>query len=417
MKEDFPKPSQYEKMLEMARVLSDETLGSWLKLPEKFELTEYIMKILIGADLVPTSTNGELFCSGDAAVLVGEELLEILRSADYRMFNLEVPLTDVESPIAKCGPALIAGTDTVAGYKALGVDLLTISNNHIMDQGEQGLFSSIKVLEDNGISYVGAGENLQEAAKPFIVESGDKKIGVYACAEYEFSIAQEDYPGANPFDPLESPDHVAALKAQCDYVIVLYHGGKEHYRYPSPMLQKTCRKLVEKGADLVVCQHSHCVGCEEKYKDGTIVYGQGNFLFDHSKSEFWRTSLLLQVENGQVSYIPLVKTAQTVRLADEQEGQKILNEFNGRSREIEDPQVINQKYTLFAKKMSVQYLTALSGVNMGNIFRRVINKLTKGKWQAARVKRRFTKAKCLKIRNYLECEAHKELLLKGLNRD
>ena len=42
------------------------------------------------------------------------------------------------------------------------------------------------------------------------------------------------------------------LKKQCDYVIVLYHGGKEHYRYPSPYLQKVCRKIVDKGADIVV---------------------------------------------------------------------------------------------------------------------------------------------------------------------
>ena len=96
------------------------------------------------------------------------------------------------------------------------------------------------------------------------------------------------------------------MKAQCDYAIVLYHGGKEYYRYPSPNLQKTCRKLVEKGADLVICQHSHCIGCEEKYQDGTIVYGQGNFLFDHGDNEYWNTSLLVQIkDDGQINYVPL----------------------------------------------------------------------------------------------------------------
>ena len=375
------------------------------------------MRILIGADLVPTKTNAALFEKGDAATLIGQDLLEIMHSADCRIFNLEVPLTNTSTPIAKNGPAMIAATQTINGYKALGVDLLTLSNNHIMDQGEQGLHSTLRTLQDAGISYVGAGENLQEAAKPFVFQATGRKIGVYACAEHEFSIAGETTAGANPFDPLESLDHVAALKARCDYVIVLYHGGKEHYRYPSPMLQKICRKLVEKGADLVVCQHSHCIGCEEKYQNGIIVYGQGNFLFDDDESEFWKTSLLIQIQENTVSYIPLVKKGQTVRIAQDSAAQEIISEFQQRSTEICDPQIVKEKYSQFAKGMRTWYLTVLSGTNIGGFFYRAINKLTGGKWQSLCVNRKYTKAKCLRVRNYLECEAHRELLLKGLDKD
>lgn len=70
-------------------------------------------RIMIGADLVPTESNAELFKRGDARTLVGEELLEKLNSADYTIFNLEVPLTDEQHPIIKCGPNLIAPTDTI----------------------------------------------------------------------------------------------------------------------------------------------------------------------------------------------------------------------------------------------------------------------------------------------------------------
>lgn len=105
------------------------------------------MKILIGADLVPTDTNQALFAAGNGETLVGKDLLALLQGADYRIFNLEVPLTDVAAPIEKCGPNLIAPTASVAGYKALGADLLTLANNHIMDQGEQGFFSTLEALE------------------------------------------------------------------------------------------------------------------------------------------------------------------------------------------------------------------------------------------------------------------------------
>lgn len=381
------------------------------------------MKLLIGADLVPTDTNTDLFSAGDVDTLVGKALQEILSGADYRVFNLEVPLTDFSTPIEKNGPALIAPTETIIGYRSLGVDCLTVANNHIMDQGEEGFSSTMTLLDQKNIAHLGGGSCLEEAAKPHIVELGGKRIGFYACVEHEFSIAGENTPGANPFDPLETPDHVAALKEQCDFLVVLYHGGKEHYRYPSPMLQKTCRKLVDKGADLVLCQHSHCIGCEEKYQKGTIVYGQGNFLFDHSKSEFWQTSLLVQIEDGQsedgqefeISYIPLCKRDNTVRLAEGEEAAQILADFHIRSGEILEPGFIEGNYALFAKQMRLQYLIAFGGKESKLL--RLCNKLCGNRLRHWLHRRRYDKKKLLAISNYVRCEAHRELLLQGLRQE
>lgn len=373
------------------------------------------MRILIGADLVPTQSNAGLFAAGDAQALVGDELYQLLCNADYRIFNLEVPLTDREKPIPKCGPNLIAPTECIAAYKAMKVNLLTLANNHILDQDQQGVESTCAVLDAAGIAYTGVGPTPAEAAEPYIFECDGKRIGVYACAEHEFSIVTDSTPGANPIDLLESPDHVAALKAQCDFVIVLYHGGKEHYRYPSPMLQKVCRKLVEKGADLVVCQHSHCIGCEEKYQGGTIVYGQGNFLFDESESEFWQTSLLVQISDGfEVDYIPLKKKENTVRLADDAEAVSILKGFHQRSLEIKEPGIIQSKYEQFAETYRDTYLLAFLGVGHKFLFR-VINKLSDHRFAAWFLKHWYRKADLYSIQNYVVCEAHRELVLARLN--
>lgn len=371
------------------------------------------MKILIGADIVPTKSNIALFSAGNAEELVGNELFQKLNDKDtYCIFNLEVPLCDRADPIAKCGPNLIAPTSTIAGYKALGVDLLTLANNHILDQGEQGLESTLKLLDDNGIHHLGAGKNLAEAAKPYFFNFAGKKVGVYACAEHEFTIAGTEIPGANPFDSLESPDHVAEMKQQCDYAIVLYHGGKEHYRYPSPNLQKVCRKLVDKGADLVVCQHSHCIGCEEKYNDGTIVYGQGNFLFDHSKSEYWQTSLLIQLdEQMNITYLPLEKKENTVRLASGQLAQEILRDFFERSNEIKIPGAIDKRYSDFARDMLNSYLLKISGKK--SLAFRIINKLS-GQRHLKWYLRKYDTKSMLMLRNSIECEAHNELFLCAL---
>lgn len=374
------------------------------------------MSILIGADIVPTKSNIEQFNKGEAAFLVGSEILKILNDADYRIFNLEVPLTDVCSPIDKCGPNLIAPTSTINGYKSIGVDFVTLANNHIMDQGEQGLLSTCDLLRKNNIAYCGVGDNLNLAKVPYVFEISGKKIGIYACAEHEFSIATENSVGANPFDPLESFDHVSSLKQEVDYVIVLYHGGKEHYRYPSPNLQRVCRKFVKSGADLVVCQHSHCIGCEEKYLDGTIVYGQGNFLFDDSESEFWQTSLLIRIDdNFQVSYIPLVKNGNNVQIASATASDRILKDFFARSEEIKRAGEIEKKYSEFAKKMIDDYLFRISGMGKSFAFR-VLNKITRRKYGRWKLKRIFGKQQFLSVQNVLECEAHRELFEEGLKR-
>lgn len=371
------------------------------------------MNILIGADLVPTKSNISLFESGNAEKLLGKDLAECLNSADYRIFNLEVPLADQEQPIPKCGPNLIAPTGCIAGYQAMGVDLLTLANNHILDQDQQGLESTVKTLSQAGIAYTGVGSTPEEAAKPYLFICDGKRIGVYACAEHEFSIVTDHSAGANPIDLLESPDHVAELKEQCDYVIVLYHGGKEHYRYPSPNLQKVCRKLVEKGADLVVCQHSHCIGCEEKYLHGTIVYGQGNFLFDDDDSEFWQTGMLVAINDDFcISYIPLVKAENGVRKAQGKQAQTILNDFKSRSEQCRDQRFVTSAYIAFADKMFNNYLAVFTTLNENLIFR-IINKFSHGKWLAG-LKNRFSDRLYLAMLNYVECEAHRELLISGM---
>ena len=373
------------------------------------------MSILIGADLVPTRTNYDIFRLADIDKLVGAKLKEILTNADYRIFNLEVPLTDKNAPIDKCGPNLIAPENTINGIKSIGVNLFTLANNHIMDQGAQGLTSTLELLQKNEISYVGAGKNRSEASKPYIFMFKDKKIGVYACAEHEFSIAGENSCGANPFDALETPDNISELKRAVDYVIVLYHGGKEHYRYPSPNLQKVCRKLVDKGADLIVCQHSHCIGCMEEYNGGTIVYGQGNFLFDHSESEYWRTSLLVQIdEDFKITYIPIVKYEAFVRLAESDKADDIIEQFNVRSEEIKLDGFIDNKYSAFAQDKIAEYLAAVSAMN--NVFvYRAVNKLTNHKFEKWIISRKYNRKTRLMLQNFVECEAHRELMLKGLN--
>lgn len=375
------------------------------------------MRLVIGGDFVPTKKNIKEFIDGNGTTLFGEELEELFSKSDFNIFNLETPLADSVTPIQKCGPNLIAPTDCINGYTAANANLLCLANNHILDQGAVGLYSTIKAVNDAGISIVGVGHNISEASRPFIIRSNDLTIGVYACAEIEFSIATNKTPGANPFDSLESLDHISSLKKQCDYVIVLYHGGKEYYRYPSPLLQKRCRKMIEKGANLVICQHSHCIGCYEAYLGGQIVYGQGNFLFDHGDNEYRNTGLLVIVDittfGHSIEYCPVIKQGEYVRMADEKSKNEILSSFEERSAHIEDDEYLMVQYSSFAKKKINGYLGASLGKTGSSFLGRAINYISRRTiW-----KHLFSRKNLLAIQNYIECEAHRELFIQGIKEE
>ncbi|MBS5336464.1 MAG: CapA family protein [Veillonella sp.] len=373
------------------------------------------MRIYIGADLVPTDINKSLFENGNGEALVGKELYEILKQSDLNVFNLEVPLTDVETPIVKFGNNLIAPTKTIHGYKALEPIFLTLANNHSLDQGEEGLTTTLNLLKDQDIAHAGAGSSLKEAKKPFIFEKEGIRIGFYLCAEHEFTVASCHTMGANPFDVLESFDEVLALKEQCDYVIVLYHGGKEFYRYPSPMLQRYCRKFIDRGANLVMCQHNHCVGSREDYNGGSIIYGQGNFIFNSefyiNHKEFVKDSLLIRVEATKdsfiVSEVPIRSTEMGTRQATESEADETLTAYKQRSENIKDAHFVAQAYKDFADTHIKRYLREFIGRSciiraINALFSRKLMQLILGK------------TSYLAIQNYLECEAHHELFLRGI---
>ena len=191
--------------------------------------------IWIGGDLAPTRENAAAFAAGDVRALFGAEFLARWAEGDARVFNLETVLSDGGAPLPKAGPNLRAPAECAAGLRALAPSAICLANNHAMDFGAPGLRATQKAL--SGLNTFGAGETLAQASQAQIL--GDAAI--YACAEREFGIADIAAPGTNPFDPLESFDAVAALRAPGRRAIVLYHGGLEKYRYPSPNLRRVCR--------------------------------------------------------------------------------------------------------------------------------------------------------------------------------
>ncbi len=370
------------------------------------------MRVLIGGDVVPTTQNADLFCSGDIKSLMGEELAQYWFACDYRLFNLECAVTNSTERILKNGPALVADEKCFIGIREMKPSLVLLSNNHVLDAGKTGLSDICTRFQDAHVPYIGAGENVNSINTSYVIDNGKIKAGIYVCCDYEFSAATTSEAGAYPFS-YRCFNEIEKLARTVNHTIVIYHGGKEYYRYPSPGLRDRCHRFVEAGAHLVLCQHSHCIGAEEKYKGSTILYGQGNFIFNKKHDEYWKSSLLVEVninDRFSVKYLPLVQTEKGTRIADKEEAEEIISGLKVRSERTQEEGFVDQEFSSFSSSILTSYLYAFAGWNP------YISAIDKKLFNGFFIKRHYSKKQLATIWNFVATDAHREVVLDGIKK-
>ena len=294
------------------------------------------MRLLLLGDVVATEYSAPLWRSKDINGLFGDTL-SLFEGNDLAFVNLECAITDHTDGIPKFGPCLSSPKEMAEVLKEVGVTLVGLSNNHIFDFGPKGVADTLSALENNGLDYTGFGNNYEDSRKNYVFEKGGESVCLITVCEHEYSYALEDRMGSRPWDEFDTVEDVRAAKAVCDRVIVLYHGGKELCRYPSPRLTRLCRALVRAGADVVIGQHSHCIGSYEKYEGGHILYGQGNFHFVKPHDfDGWGSGMAVHydTESGDISFTPYVNNDRGVELAKGDEREALMTAFYDRQRQM-----------------------------------------------------------------------------------
>jgi poly-gamma-glutamate capsule biosynthesis protein CapA/YwtB (metallophosphatase superfamily) len=369
-----------------------------------------VVRILIGGDLCPIGGNVTFFKSGDADALF-HDLVQDFSNADLVIANLECPLIDQPTPIAKMGPLFGEDSACIKGIRAAGIDILCLANNHILDHGPRGLDNTLAVCAKAGVSTVGAGANLAAARQVLVRTLGDVRVGVLAMAEHEFSIATEDAAGANPLDLTDYVRNVASGRNSFDYLVVLLHGGAEFLTAPSPRLKDTCHFLIEMGANAVAVQHPHSFGGYESYRGGHIVYGQGALVMDEAiyrnvKSFHEGVLIALTIAQDGSSSMELLPFVQSdpvpgARRMNAQRADAFLGALAARSRAILNDGYVKEEWRHFCEEQKHAYLSVLLGHNrllrMGNRHGRLARFL-------------YSQHRLLGTRNVVSCETHREAL-------
>ena len=231
---------------------------------------------------------------------LGEPLKDLLRKADHAVINWEGASTPSMKGILKDGPCLKNAPEVLPALKSVGFDIVTLANNHVGDYSFEGVMDTIRACQDAGLKTVGAGSSLAEASAPLILED-DCSLAILNVCESEALIATPTTPGLAPIDLISLFNTMNDLRAKVDFIIIVVHGGCEHYPLPTPEMQRRYRYFVDLGADAVVGHHQHCFSGYEVYNGKPIFYGLGNFFFDGKKGvgSAWNEGYLVQLTLGK----------------------------------------------------------------------------------------------------------------------
>ncbi|MBQ0042550.1 MAG: CapA family protein [Lachnospiraceae bacterium] len=217
----------------------------------------------------------------------------------------------------------------------MGVDVVSLANNHMLDFGRVSATDTIQAMDEIGVLHCGAGENLEAALKPVILERNGKKIAIIAatrviCA-YGWNATSEKPGVMTTYESTEyfgmMKDEIKRLKEEekCDFVIAYVHFGTEHTTEINASQKKISYEYIDSGADLIMGAHAHTLQGVEFYKGKPIYYNMGNFLFGSQRDETMFVEITLNENNSCSTKIyPGVTTGSTVSLAADEKRLEII---------------------------------------------------------------------------------------------
>lgn len=304
------------------------------------------------------TTPGHLALVGDVMIrtpgIVCEKLgddafaqtINALSENSFVFANMEMPLSK-RGVEAQKWSALRSDPEVIGDIRGMGIDSVSLANNHMMDFGPDALADTIATCKTAELSWCGAGRDLDAATRPAIASIGSRQVGFLSAActlPLESSAGQEkpgifpvrasyayevdsnmssEQPGTMPIvqswvkpeDQEFLRDTVSSLKRQVDVVVVGMHWGVPSY-WLSPfqgilaMYQRPLgHALIDAGADIVCGHHSHSLHPIEIYKERLILYSLGNFVFEDPRDFMEPESFIVKVTlegELQVELVPLM---------------------------------------------------------------------------------------------------------------
>lgn len=252
------------------------------------------IEIIFGGDvMLSRQVNSRMLKYGDYTWPF-TKIADFLRDADLTIVNLESPFVIANDYSVPTGSfSFKADPQAIAGLVVSGIDLVSLANNHTLNQGRAGLKETFTILTQAGIDYIGAGNNELEARRGITREINNTRLSFLAYAyPNDNSVATTNNAGIANMDIEKMRLDVERLKAEGSIVIVSMHAGIEYVTKPNQEQINFARSAIEAGAEAVIGHHPHWPQIYEFYQGKPIIYSLGNLVFDQMWSLETKQGLL-----------------------------------------------------------------------------------------------------------------------------
>lgn len=343
------------------------------------------------------------------------DLARLTKDNDCNIFDLEAPITEANDAIPKTGPNIKNPLVTACLLDNLNCSLCATANNHFYDFGLNGINDSYRELSKYSISWVGSGVNEAEAKRPHVFEKDGVSVGIINICENEWTTITDDdqKSGCYGLDVIDLTESIDNLQPTVDHVVVIYHGGHEHYNLPSPRVKKLLRYCIDRGASAVVGHHTHVISGFEVYKNAPIFYSLGNLCFDRDghRNSSWNYGMILRLDFNksesvryQYDFINQNSLAPGVKNTTETEKASLHKDIQRLNSIIESDDLLYKAFLQYANSQKDLYSFWMQ--TLPSKFYRLV--------KLGILPSLLTPMKKRLLTNLIRCEAHKDVLLSAL---
>ena len=266
--------------------------------------------------------------------VLGSKMLDIMRSSDIMIANSEFTVSNRGTALPNKMYTFRAKKERLSIYDEMGVDMVTLANNHVYDYGVDAFNDMLDSFNEYKIPHIGAGHNIEEAKKPYYFIINGYKIAFVSASRAEKNIMT---PGASSdsggvfrcYDPTDMINLIKELKSNSDYVIPIIHFGRENSHELEEEQVSSAHAYIDAGADMVVGHHVHTLQGVEIYNDKPIIYNLGNFLFNNETIDTALFKVNLNKDGSMEYYIvPALQKDSKTEVLEGDDKLRVINDIN-----------------------------------------------------------------------------------------
>lgn len=261
-----------------------------------------------------------------------ENLIQEMQNADVFMLNNEFPFTDRGEPTPNKAFTFRAKPQNVFVLQDMGVDIVSLANNHAYDFGEVSILDTLDTLDTAGIYRVGAGRNIDEASQTVYAQVGPYKVAFLSATQIERNPTP-DTKGATADSPgvfrCNSPElmlqRIQEAKENSDFVVLYIHWGTESTTVLDELQRKQSKLYAEAGVDIIIGDHAHCLQEVAYVDDVPTIFSMANFWFNSKTQDTCLVKVYLSEQGMRWQFIPCRQSGCKTVMLDGQDKAEVLS--------------------------------------------------------------------------------------------